>query len=186
MLMTERLILRKWTDADADSLFTCARDPAVGPPAGWPPHRSREESLDVIRHVLSGAECYAVCEKTNGTAIGAIELLLHGQTALAAQEDECELGYWLGRPFWGNGYIPEAAQALLRRGFEELGMNTVWCGYYDGNHRSGRVQEKLGFVSHHTRACAPVPLLDEVRTEHINVMTRARWNELTQSHGSIF
>ena len=62
MLQTERLILRKWTEADADSLYEYAKDPAVGPIAGWPPHQSKEESLDVIRNVLNGAECYAICE----------------------------------------------------------------------------------------------------------------------------
>ena len=46
MLETERLLLRKWTEEDADSLFEYAKDPEVGPIAGWPPHRSREESLD--------------------------------------------------------------------------------------------------------------------------------------------
>lgn len=63
MLETERLLLRKWTEEDADSLFEYAKDPEVGPIAGWPPHRSREESLDVIRNVLNGRECYAICRK---------------------------------------------------------------------------------------------------------------------------
>ena len=62
MLYTERLILRKWTETDADSLYEYAKDPAVGPAAGWPAHESREDSLDVIRNVLNGAECYAICD----------------------------------------------------------------------------------------------------------------------------
>ena len=77
MLETERLLLRKWTEEDANSLFEYAKDPEVGPAAGWPPHRSREESLDVIRNVLNGRECYAICEKGNPKAIGAIELILN-------------------------------------------------------------------------------------------------------------
>lgn len=52
MLETERLILRKWTKEDADSLFEYAKDPDVGPIAGWKPHASREESLSVIQNVL--------------------------------------------------------------------------------------------------------------------------------------
>ena len=63
MMETERLILRRWTDADADSLFEYAKNPAVGPIAGWPPHKSIEESKEVIRNVFNGAECYAICEK---------------------------------------------------------------------------------------------------------------------------
>lgn len=58
MLETERLLLRKWTEKDADSLFEYAKDPDVGPIAGWPPHQSAEESLSIIRNVLNGAECF--------------------------------------------------------------------------------------------------------------------------------
>lgn len=172
---TERLILRRWTDADADSLFEYAKNPAVGPIAGWPPHKSIEESKEVIRNVFNGAECYAICEKDNNTAIGAIELMLNGHTDMTERDDECELGYWIGQPFWGRGYVPEAAEMLLRRAFQELGMTTVWCGYYDGNQKSKRVQEKLGFVFHHTCNEVPVPLLNEVRIGHTSVLTKKQW-----------
>ena len=181
MMETERLILRRWTDADADSLFEYARNPAVGPIAGWPSHKSIEESKEVIRDVLSGAECYAICEKENNIAIGAIELILNGRTDMTERDDECELGYWIGQPFWGRGYVPEAAGELLRRAFEELGMTTVWCGYYDGNRKSKRVQEKLGFVFHHTCNEVPVPLLNEVRRGHTSVLTKEQW-ESKQFH----
>lgn len=172
---TERLVLRPWTDEDADSLFEYASDPAIGPIAGWPPHKSIEESLEVIRNVFAGAECYAICEKGSGKAIGAVELKLNGHTDMTERDDECELGYWLGKPFWGRGYMPEAAEELIRHGFEDLGMTTIWCGYYDGNHKSRRVQEKLGFTFHHTCDEVPVPLMNETRTGHTNYMTREQW-----------
>ena len=175
---TERLILRKWKETDAEELIEYARAPDVGPIAGWPPHKSVEESLDVIRNVFDGAECYAICEKENGKAIGAIELKLNGHTDMTERDDECELGYWLGKPFWGRGYMPEAAKEIIRHGFEDLGMNTIWCGYYDGNRKSARVQEKLGFVYHHTCNDVPVPLLNEVRVGHTNIMTKAHWAEM--------
>ena len=70
ILTTDRLLLRPWTAEDAESLFEYAKDPDVGPIAGWPPHNSIDESLNVIKNVLSGAECYAVCEKKIGKAIG--------------------------------------------------------------------------------------------------------------------
>lgn len=116
--------------------------------------------------------------KKNGKAIGAIELRLNGHTDMTARDDECELGYWLGKPFWGRGYIPEVAREIIRHGFEDLGMNIIWCGYYDGNLKSKRVQEKLGFVYHHTCNAVLVPLLSEVRVGHTNIMTRARWEAL--------
>ena len=76
-MKTKRLVLRKWTEADAESLYEYAKDPEVGPIAGWPPHKSVEESLDVIRNVFNGPECYAICEKENGKAIGAFIKQLH-------------------------------------------------------------------------------------------------------------
>lgn len=178
MLKTERLILRKWTQADAESLFEYAKDPLIGPIAGWQPHKSIEESLDIITNVLNGRECYALCEKENGKAIGCIELRLNGHTDMTDKDDECELGYWLGRPFWGKGYMPEAVREILRHAFEDIGMTTVWCGYYDGNSKSRRVQEKVVFVYHHTCNDVPVPLMNEVRVGHTNFMTREHWLEI--------
>lgn len=178
MLETERLILRKWTDADAESLFHYAKDPAVGPAAGWQPHQSVEESRNVIRNLLNGAECYAICEKGSDEAIGSIELRLNGHTDMTDRDDECELGYWLGKPFWGRGYMPEAAKEILRHGFEDLGMNVIWCGYYDGNQKSKRVQEKLGFTYHHTCQKVPVPQTHEVRVGHTNQMTKEQWEKV--------
>lgn len=178
MLKTKRLILRKWTESDTESLFEYAKNPDVGPIAGWPPHKSKEESLSVIQNVLNGKECYAICEKGNNKAIGSIELKLNGFTDMTDRDDECELGYWLGKPFWGKGYMTEAARELLRHGFEELKMNKIWCGYYDGNLKSKRVQEKVGFVYHHTCENVPVPLMNEIRVGHTNVMTREHWKEI--------
>lgn len=178
MLKTQRLILRKWEESDAESLFEYAKNSEVGPVAGWPPHKSIEESKEIIKNVLNGAECYAICEKKNNIAIGSVELKLNGHTDMTERDDECELGYWLAQPFWGRGYMPEAAGKLLQRAFEELDMTTVWCGYYDGNQKSKRVQEKLGFVFHHTCDEVPVPLLNEVRVGHTNIMTKEHWEEI--------
>lgn len=175
---TERLILRPWTESDAESLYEYAKEPAVGPIAGWPPHQSVDESLNIIQTVLTGAQCYAICEKDNDKAIGAIELKLKGHTDMTDKEDECELGYWLGKPFWGRGYMLEAVRELLRHGFENLGMSTIWCGYYDGNEKSKRVQEKVGFTYHHTCDEVSVPLMNEVRVGHTSIMTKEQWEKL--------
>lgn len=175
ILETERLILRPWKDSDAESLYLYAKDPAVGPVTGWLPHRSVEDSLFVIRNFLTGPECYAVCLKGSDSPIGSIELLLKGATHVTAQENECELGYWLGKPHWGNGYIPEAARELMRRGFTELGMQTVWCAYFEGNEKSKRVQEKLGFVYERTDENVEIKPLGETRTLIISRLTKESW-----------
>ena len=175
ILETERLILRPWRDGDAEDLYKYAKDPEVGPPAGWPPHGSVEESRAIIRTVLAQAETYAVCLKADGRPIGSVSLHLNGHTDLTERDDECELGYWIAKPFWGRGLIPEASREMLRRAFRDLGMSRVWCGYYDGNLKSRRVQEKLGFRYQWTTEKVEVALMNEVRKGHVNAMTREEW-----------
>jgi len=172
---TERLILRRWKDSDAEDLYKYASDPDVGPIAGWPPHQSIDESREVIRNVFNGKEAYAICLKEDGKAIGAIELKLNGHTDMTERDDECELGYWLGKPFWGKGLMPEAAREILRHAFEDIGMSKVWCGYYEGNAKSKRVQEKVGFKYQWTTEGVDVPLMHEKRTGHVNAMTKEEW-----------
>ena len=175
-LTTTRLILRPWCEDDAEELYKYASDPDVGTPAGWPPHTSVENSREIIRTVLSAPETYAVCLKTDGKPIGSIGL---HRKDLAEADDEYELGYWIGKPYWGQGLIPEASCEILRYAFEELRMNRIWCAYYDGNDKSRRVQEKLGFVYQRTTEGVDVPLLGETRTGHSNLMTRERWQKVT-------
>jgi len=175
ILTTERLILRPWEDSDAKNLFKYAKDPEVGPVAGWTPHRDVEESRRIIRTVLNGKESYAVCLKKDNKPIGAIELMLNSGASVPKSDGECELGFWLGKPFWGKGIIPEASKELLRRAFEDLKMEKVWCAYYDGNAKSKRTQEKLGFEFCFTKENVFVHLMNEYRTEHINCMTKEQW-----------
>ena len=180
MLQTKRLILRRWEGSDAESLFTYAKDPEVGPIAGWPPHQSVEESLAVIRNVLSGRESYALCLKADHKAIGAIELKLNGHTDMTARDDECELGYWLGKPFWGLGLMPEAVSEILRHAFEDIGMTKVWVGYYEGNTKSKRVLEKCGFRYQWKSEGVEVPLMHETRTGYVSSISKEQW-ELDQN-----
>lgn len=144
----------------------------MGHPAGWPVHTSIEHSREIIRAVLSVPENYAVCLKDSGKVIGSIGLKMGDGTDMTDRADECELGYWIGKPFWGQGLMPEAGERLLRHAFETLDMRAVWCGYYEGNLKSKRVQEKLGFVYQHTTPNLEVPLLNEIRVGHVNLLTR--------------
>ena len=175
VLMTQRLILRRWNQKDAEDLYRYACDPDVGPIAGWPPHKSIDESRAVIRDVLNGREAYAICLKEDGRAIGAIELKLNGHTDLTDRDDECEMGYWLGKPFWGRGIVPEAVTEMLRRAFEDIGMQKVWVGYYEGNSKSKRVQEKCRFRFQRKSEGVDVPLMQEKRTGYVSSLTRDQW-----------
>ena len=179
IIKTERLILRPWEVSDAESLYTYAKDPAVGPIAGWPAHTSVENSVDIIKNVLSAPETYAVCLKSDDRAIGSIGLIEPALTHTTVADTEKEIGYWIGVPFWGNGYIPETVRALQKRAFEELSCTGLWCGYYDGNEKSKRVQEKCDFVYHHTEENVPCELMGDVRTVHFSYLSKAHWQELT-------
>jgi len=174
-LETERLILRPWEEGDAESLYEYAKDPAVGPIAGWPVHTSVENSRQIIRDVLSADETYAVCLKEDNRAIGSIGLISPAQSHTSIGADELELGYWIGVPFWGRGLIPEAAERLIRHAFEDLGCSALWCGYYEGNEKSRRCQEKIGFTFHHTEKDMPCELMGDVRTEYFTRLTKDEW-----------
>jgi len=163
-----------WREEDAEELYKYASDPEVGPIAGWPPHTSVDNSREIIRNVLSAPETYAVCLKETGKPIGSIGL---HRNDIAETDDEYELGYWIGKPYWGQGLIPEASREIIRHAFEELGMNRIWCGHYDGNFKSRRVMEKLGFVYHHTTEGIELSLLSEIRTGHVLLLTKEMWNK---------
>lgn len=170
-LETNRLLLRPWKQSDAESLYEYAKDPRIGPIAGWPVHTSVENSRDIIREVLSVAENYAVTVKGDETAIGSIGLKIGGNSDLDILENEGEIGYWIAVPYWGKGYIPEAAEELIRRGFEDLNLRAIWCGYFDGNEKSRRVSEKCGFQYVRTEK-KYWSLIGETKTQHITCINR--------------
>lgn len=141
---TERLILRDWSEEDADDLYEYARNPNVGPHGGWKPHESKEESLEIIKTLfLDKYDCWAIVYKESGKVIGSI-----GYEQDRKRPDiACrELGYALGEDYWGKGLMTEAARAVVRHGFEELMLDMVSVYRNPGNTRSGRVIEKCGFT----------------------------------------
>ena len=177
ILYTERLILRPWEDSDAESLYEYARDDRVGPIAGWPVHTSVENSREIIRTVLSVPETYAVCLKEDNKAIGSVGLKTGMKSILDLPDAEGEIGYWIGVPFWGQGLIPEAVREIIRHAFEDLGFETLWCGYFDGNEKSKRAQEKCGFTYHHINKDVYLTLTNDIRTAHVTRLTREEWEK---------
>lgn len=172
MIETERLILRPWQESEAGILYKYASNPDIGPIAGWSPHTSVENSLEIIRAVFSAPETYAVVLKETSEPVGCCGIMFANSLHSAnMKEGEAEIGYWIGRPYWGQGLIPEAVKALLARCFNELKLDAVWCGYYKGNMKSKRVCEKTGFKYHHTDSDVISPLGDK-RTEHFHLMTK--------------
>ena len=176
-LQTERLILRPWQESDAESCYEYAKDPQVGPEAGWPAHTSVENSREIIRDVLSVEGTYAVVLKSTGKPVGCAGLTVGAASNLKLPGDEGEIGCWLGVPYWGQGIIPEAVKELIRYGFEELGMKRIWYAYFDGNKKSKRVAEKCGFRYHHTNRDLEWELLNKTMTEHVYVLEKTSRND---------
>lgn len=168
---TERLLLRPWEDGDAADLYALAKDPRVGPAAGWPVHTSEKNSLEIIRAVLSDPFTFAVTVKGEGRAVGSIGAF---PPRGCGGSDELEIGYWLGVPYWGRGYMPEAVKRLMRLCFEDLDCRRVWCRHFAGNDKSRRVIEKCGFRREFLRESAIAPL-GERKIEYIYSITAAEW-----------
>ena len=177
---TDRLILRPWMIEDAEELYKYAKDPRVGPKAGWPVHTSVENSREIIETVFSAEGTYAVILKETNLPIGCIGIMRNAN--IPTLEDEAEFGYWLGKNYWGQGLIPEACNVLIEYCFETLNCSKIWCAYYKGNRNSCRVQQKCGFEFHHTEYDKYCELLNEYRTEHITVLTKERWNQMKQEN----
>ena len=81
---------------------------------------------------------FAIVLQAESALIGAIGL------TIVSNDQRAELGYWIGKPYWGNGYCTEAAQLVLRHGFEDLGLNRIEALHMSRNPVSGRVLEKIG------------------------------------------
>lgn len=145
IIRTTRLVLRPWSEEDAPALFKYASDPDVGPRAGWPPHKSVEESLDIIRNVFSGEGMWAVELTETGEVIGCVGYLPAENSNLDIESDQCEVGYWIAKPYWNKGICTEAMRAVVDYCFNVKGFSVLWGDYFPENPASGKVMEKCGF-----------------------------------------
>ncbi|MGI6734392.1 MAG: GNAT family N-acetyltransferase [Anaerovoracaceae bacterium] len=140
---TERLILRGFTLEDAADLYDYAKNPNVGPHGGWKPHESIEESRKIIKDLfLANYHIWAMVDKESGKVIGSIGY----EEDTKRPETGCmELGYAMAEKFWGRGLMTEAAKAVIRHGFESMGLPMLSIYHNPANFRSKRVIEKCGF-----------------------------------------
>lgn len=143
---TERLLLRRWKLTDADALYKYACDPEVGPHAGWPPHKSVEESKMIIREVFTNDFTWAVVLKETNEPIDCMGYYPFGKSNIEIGKNDAEVGYWIGKPHWNKGYCTEALQAMIRYCYEKKNFQTIWSDFFIDNPASGRVMEKCGFI----------------------------------------
>ena len=175
-IVTERLTLRPWRKDDADALFAAAFDPAVGTPAGFPPHKTHEHSEEVLRDVLMKPEVYAICIRASempGTPVGAIGLMFEDEDFSIA-EGEAELGYWIAKPYWNAGYMTEAVQALERHAFMDMGLSALWAASYSENPASAAVQKKAHLTFHHHQEGSR-DLMGKTHGLEVSRITRTEW-----------
>ena len=151
ILCTERLILRKWKDSDAEQLFIMASVPEIGKGAGWLPHEDVSYSKAIIRAILSADGEFAITDKKSLVPIGSIGIRKEDSKKRGIVGDKsAEIGYWIGRDYWNRGFATEALRAVIEYGFKDLKMKKIYCAYFDDNVKSRRVLEKCGlYYSHH-------------------------------------
>ncbi|MGM9868609.1 MAG: GNAT family N-acetyltransferase [Sodaliphilus sp.] len=145
-IFSHRLLLRLFTDADAEALFALASDPDVGPRAGWQPHQSVEESLQIIRTVFHNPTTWAIVLRETNRLVGAIGYGPSCDCSLPARPGEPTVGYWVGKPFWNRGICTEALRLMIHHVRTTTSIASLISGHFVDNPASGKVMEKCGFT----------------------------------------
>lgn len=144
ILTTARLQLRPFALTDAAQVQTLAGDYEVYRTTANIPHpyedgmAERWIAIHAHQFYTNQHVTLAITDAANGELFGAISLIMRGSNKRA------ELGYWLGVPYWGRGYCTEAAQVLIRYGFEVLDLHKITARHMAGNAASGRIMQKAG------------------------------------------
>lgn len=141
---TDRLLLRPFTESDASDVFESCKNPNLGNNAGWKPHETIQETLDILNSVFIGKEgIWAIVSKDTRKVIGSIGIIPDPKRE---NPHARMLGYWLEEKQWGQGFMTEAVQAVLNYGFTQMSLHLVTANCYPHNQRSQRVLEKNGFI----------------------------------------
>ena len=179
-LETARLVLRPFSAANAAEVMRLAGDRAVADTTSHIPHPYQAGMAEewIARHQPAfdreQGVALAITRKPDGALVGAISLM--GM----AKGHQAELGYWIGKPFWGQGYCTEAARALLRYAFTDLGLVRVHAGHFARNPASGRVMQKIGM---HKEGCLRPHVKKWDRLEDLEIygILKKEWEEITKT-----
>jgi len=147
---------------DAQELYELARDPRIGMLCGWKPYECIDDAHSALSTFLAAPDSYAVTLASTGEVVGSIALRIDTGSPEATVAD---IGYWIGAPYWGNGYATEAGHAIIERA-RELGVQMIVLKYFDGNDASRRVSEKLGFAWQSRDEDVEYPLIGKRLTVH--------------------
>jgi ribosomal-protein-alanine N-acetyltransferase len=180
-LETARLRLRPYSDADIAKLVSLigAREIAANSMRIPFPY-SEQDARDFLVRIGNGSETrVAITLLTDGPLHGR----LIGGVGLRFEpvHHSAELGYWIGVPYWGNGFATEAARALLDYGFETLNLNRIFASYFRPNTASGRILKKLGMV-HEGCQREHIRKWDEFVDLELYGMLRQEWEISRRDH----
>jgi RimJ/RimL family protein N-acetyltransferase len=145
ILQTDRLVLRPFLPSDAVSVRELAGDFAIADTTAAIPHPYPEGAAEqwigsLPNQIEEGRlAVFAIVRREGDLLIGAI-----GLHDIDTTHKRAELGYWIGVPYWGQGYCTEAASAVLEYGFARLSLHRIYAYYFKRNPASGRVLEKCG------------------------------------------
>ncbi|MDF2943004.1 MAG: hypothetical protein K0S01_1862 [Herbinix sp.] len=172
-LETTRLLLREFRETDLEDFYEYAKNPKVGPRAGWPPHKTVEETLGILNRFMEGNEVWALVDKKSNKLIGSLGL---HEDRYRSVKDVRMLGFVLSEDYWGQGIMAEAAKAAIRYAFENLNITLLTIHHYTFNEQSKRVIEKCGFVYEGILRHAAQIYDNSVYDVACYSMTKEEWN----------
>ena len=146
VLETPRLLLRPFTLADASEVQRLAGAWEIADVTGNVPHPYEDGMAEewigghAARFAQGEAVTFAVTTRDDGRLLGCIGLVM------APRHHRAELGYWMGVPFWNQGYMTEAAGAVVEYAFGMDGLHKITASHLVRNPASGRVMEKIGMI----------------------------------------
>lgn len=177
-LRSKRLALIPCSIDDAADLYKYAKNPDVGPHAGWKPHESVEESRQIIEGLFLPSGAWGIHEIESdglpGPMIGTIAL---EEDRFRPDTKSKEIGYSLAKEAWGRGYMTEAAAEVIRYAFEDLGMEILTICTSPVNKRSQRVAEKNGFTYEGRIRKAYRIYTGELRDSFVFSLTKEEWEQ---------
>lgn len=143
-LTTERLILRPFALTDAPIVQQLANDRTIAETTMTIPHPYEDGMAE--QWIRTHPEKFATQKSVTFAMIIREDTMLCGAIGLALtlEHSRAELGYWVGLPYWGQGYCTEAAQAVITYGFTVLDLNRIYAMHFMRNPASGRVMQKIG------------------------------------------
>lgn len=147
VLKTERLTLRPWRESDLEDFYAYARVDGVGQWAGWAPHRSIQDSREILDMFIREKKTFAL--EYEGKVVGSLGIETYEEARYPELHLEGkrgrEIGYVLSKDYWGRGLMTEAVKAAIRYLFDDVKLDFVTVGHFTRNDRSRRVIEKCGF-----------------------------------------